>query len=219
MAKLADSLGAKYIGGHYDYISHTELAQRPAEAEKRLLDSLLRMAEGCAKYGIESIFLEQMYIPNLKPYTIEEAQRFLGWLNERAAVPFNMQLDTGHMALASKEDPAHTDRDKDPYAWLSESYPKSNMYWIHAQQTERDKTHHWPFTQECNRRGFISLERIIESAAASGVEQAFASFETLYPRGTAMEVITRDLVESAQTFRKAFENCGYVGENDVFTKR
>ena len=218
MTDLAVALGARVISGHFDYISRTEIARAEKKALNRLLENLLRLAEFCAARKIEGIYLEQMYTPSLKPYTIVEAKKMMRWLNQRAAVPYYLQIDTGHMALAPPEYEDHTDADKDPYQWLATRFPGADRVWVHLNQTDRTHTRHWPFTPRYNRRGIISPERVIQSVEKSGVREAYLSFETLYPRGTPLAQITENMRGSAQRFRKAFAALGYTEHNGVFAK-
>ena len=134
-------------------------------------------------------------------------------------MPYYLQIDTGHMALALPEYEAHTDADKNPYHWLASRYPGVDKLWVHLNQTDRTHTRHWPFTPKYNRRGIISPQRVIQSIEKSGVREAYLSFETLYPRGTPLAQITEDMAGSARQFRKAFAKLGYAEANGVFEKR
>ena len=209
LTELAEALGVKHIGGHFDYISLRDSEKHPEEAVRRMLDGLLRLAELCAGRGIESIFLEQMYTPQLKPYTINEADHILEYLNERAAVRFDILVDTGHMALVPRGDRNHTNRDKDPYIWLSHKYPSVKKLWVHCQQTDREHTRHWPFTSRYNRLGYIAPDSIVQAALMSGCETIYLAFEVLYARGTPITQINGDMKVTGERFRRALHKAGY----------
>ena len=216
MVDLAAALGARFATGHFDYMSKTDLRERPAQAEQRMLDGLLIMAEYAAERGIEGLALEQMHGPQLRPYTVEQAQRFLEWLNERSAVPIYLLADTGHMAHVDPTDPDHGEKDKDPYYWLSQKYAGLDKIFVHLQQTDTLASRHWPFTEPYNQRGFISPEDVIRSIQRSNVAEAYLSFEVLYPRGAKMAEIVQDIGRSVKAFVDAFDRCGYVRNGAAF---
>jgi sugar phosphate isomerase/epimerase len=218
MVDLAAAMGARFIAGHYDYISQTDIRRSPERALERLLERLLRLAVYARRKGLEGICLEQMYTPHLKPYTVAEGQQMIGALNARSAVPFYMHCDTGHMAVGPAEDKKHTTKDKDPYFWLRQRWGGTKKLFVHLQQTDATGSRHWPFTPRCNRKGMVVADKVIEAIEDSGVEEAFLSFEILYPRGTPIKAITPDVVESVRHFERAFKRRGYRVKEGVCTK-
>ena len=218
MVDLAAALGAPFATGHFDYISKTDLRERPAQAEQRALDGLLLMAEYAAERALEGLALEQMHGPQLRPYTVEQAQRFLAWLNQRSAVPIYLLVDTGHMAHVDPGDANHTEKDKDPYHWLSQKYAGLDKVFVHLQQTDNSGSRHWPFTETWNRCGIISPERVIESIERSGVAEAYLSFEILYPRGQETQPIAEGIQQSVRMFVDAFGRAGYARHGDTFER-
>ena len=218
MVDLAVAMGARFIAGHYDYISQSDLRARPEKAVERLMKNLVRLAAYAKRQGLEAICLEQMYTPHLKPYTVAEGQQMLVDLNSRSDVPFYMHCDTGHMAVGSKDDKDHTAADKDPYYWLRQRYAGMKKVFVHLQQTDAYASRHWPFTPQHNRNGIIQADKVIEAVQTSGVEEAFMSLEILYPRGTAIDRITPDIVESVRHFEAAFKAKGYKVADGVCTK-
>jgi hypothetical protein len=211
-------MGARFIAGHYDYISQSELRAWSGKMMDRLIGRLLRLAAYAKGKGLEGICLEQMYTPHLKPYTVAEGKEMLETLNARAAVQFIMHADTGHMAVAAKEDKNHTAQDKDPYHWLRQTYGGMRKIFIHLQQTDAVASRHWPFTPERNKQGIIEAKKVIEAIEESGVEEAFLSFEILYPRGTMIDKITPEIVESVRHFEKTFVEMGYKVKDGVCMK-
>jgi hypothetical protein len=205
---LALRLGGRYISGHYDCLGKRDLAENFDAAIERMIDGLVRVGEYAAKVGLEAIFLEQMHRPQLQPNTLSRGHRILEELNARSPVPFHMHLDLGHAAPVF-DDPSHTARDKDPYAWMAEPWGANRIVLIHAQQCDREASRHWPFTPEYNRRGIIDARRCIEALASSGVGEAVIALEVLYPRGTRIEAIEPDIVASAEYWREALRGLGY----------
>ncbi len=205
---LALRLGARYISGHYDCLSKRDLDSNFEGAIERMTDGLVEVGKYAAGAGLEAIFLEQMHRPQLQPNTLERAHRILDALNARSPVPFHIHLDLGHAAPVF-DDPTHTARDKDPYAWMAEPFGRNEITLVHAQQCDREASRHWPFTPQYNRRGIIDAGRCLSALAASGVGEAVIALEILFPRGTRIEAIEPDLVASAEYWRQALRAEGY----------
>jgi sugar phosphate isomerase/epimerase len=217
MVDLAIALGARFIAGHYDYMTLSDLADRRDDSLRRLIAGLIELSRYAEEKGLEAICLEQMYLPSLKPYTIQEGKTLIEELNSKSSIPFYIHLDTGHMAVGPN-DGVHTDEDKDPYRWLSENYGGMPRMFVHLQQTDKEASRHWPFTAEYNEKGFIDGRKVIEAIEESGVEEAFLALEILYPRATPLDAITPDIVESVRYFDNILTGMGYSGENDVYVK-
>ena len=214
---LALKLGAPYVSGHYDCISKPDVAQDLAGAIDRLVAGLLEVADYAAQVGLRGIFLEQMHRAQLQPYTIAGAHDLLNRLNRRAAVPFHIHVDTGHAAFI-RGDPAHTGPDKDIYRWLAEPFGRNEVLLIHAQQCDRKASRHWPFTERYNRLGLIDGRQVIRAVERSGVPRCVIALEVLFPRSTPIEVIRPAMVESADYWRHAFKDEGYVCREGLFVK-
>ena len=205
---LARALGARYVSGHYDVMSKRNMAARFDVGMQRIVDGLVEMSRYAAQAGLEAIFLEQMHRPQLQPNTIARGHALLDAINARSAVPVYMHLDLGHAAPVF-DDPAHGPRDKDPYAWLAEPWGANRLVLVHAQQSDRLASRHWPFTPEYDARGIIDVRKCIEALASSGVSEAVLALEVFFPRGTLIEEIEPAIVESAACWRRGFEALGY----------
>lgn len=214
---LSLKLGGRFISGHYDCISKPDVRQDLARAIDRLVEGLLEVADYAAEVGLAGIFIEQMHRAQLQPYTIAGAHDLLGRLNQRAAVPFHMHLDTGHAAFI-RDDPAHTAADKDIYRWLAEPFGRNEILLIHAQQCDDRASRHWPFTPEYNRRGIVDARRVIQAVEQSGVERCVVALEVLFPRSTDLDVIRPAMVESAAYWRAAFQSEGYRESDGVYLR-
>jgi hypothetical protein len=205
---LTVALGGRYISGHYDLMSKRDMAERFDVAMKRIVNGMVAVSRYAAKKGLEGIFLEQMHRPQLQPNTIARGHQLLDAINKRSAVPVYMHLDHGHAAPVF-DDPAHGPRDKDPYAWMAEPWGAGRMVLVHAQQSDAVASRHWPFTAECNAKGIIDVRRSIQTLASSGVAEAVIALEILFARGTSIETIEPQIVESAVHWREALESLGY----------
>jgi len=207
---------AAYISGHYDCLSKPQLQELDSWID-RMCDEMVAISEYAAEKGLKAIFLEQMHRPQLQPNTIERGQYILDRINRNSAVPVHMHLDTGHMAHV-KDDPTHTDRDKNPVNWFEIKWGRNEMLLVHAQQTDTQASRHWPFTAEYNRKGIIDALEIIRRIERSCVKEAVIALEILFHRGTDIDVIEPQLVESADYWRDTFKQAGYIEKDSVFTK-
>lgn len=214
---LSLALGAKHISGHYDCLSKPQMAEDLDGWIDRVCDELASFTEYAAEKGLKAVFLEQMHRPQLQPNTIERAHYMLERTNSKSAVPVHIHLDLGHMAHV-REDPAHSERDKDPYEWLAEPFGDNQMLLIHAQQTDGKASWHWPFTPEYNEKGIIDALEVIRAVERSGVAEAVVALEVLFPRGTDIEKIEPAIAESAEYWRRAFGEAGYMEKEGAFVK-
>jgi D-erythrulose 1-phosphate 3-epimerase len=176
-AELAVEMGAPALGGHWDALS-VEVLENPArtsEAKKRLYKTFRDLSARLKGTGLKSIYQEQMYIPSEKPWTLDECEEFLIEVNrDNPGLPVYVTLDVGHMAgvhygLAGPG--------LDYIAWLERFASVAEV--IHLQQTTADASHHWPFTEEFNRRGHVDIESTLDAirfAHEHHDEQPFAPF-------------------------------------------
>mgnify|MGYP001197133240 CR=1 FL=1 len=116
--------------------------------------------------GMDYLTFEPMSIPREMANTVEETKELLARLNDGAGLPFKLVLDVGH---------APHPNDRDPYRWVRELGAVSPI--IHLQQTERDHSRHWPFTDEYNKLGIIHGEPLLAALEASGATEAELVFE------------------------------------------
>lgn len=208
-AELAAALGAGYLTGHYDNMSRPDWKADPWRAVGWVNDALLDLSHTAARLGLKGIFIEQMHRPQLQPNTIPNLHRILSELSARSpGVPFYPHLDVGHAAQV-RDDPNHTARDKDPYAWLAEPFGRSDLVLIHLQQSDDHGSRHWPFTPEYNAKGIIEADRTLAAIRRSGVAHAVCSLEIFFPRGTDIAEIRPAMVESARYWREALARNGF----------
>jgi len=215
---LALKLGAPYVSGHYDCISRPDVTGNFAAARARQIEGVIELSHYAAERGLECIFLEQMHRKQLIPYTIRGGQEILDEINARSAIPVRMHVDTGHAAHV-RDDPEHTDEDKDPYAWLAAQYTDNRLLLVHVQQTDDQASRHWPFTDEYNARGIIDAGRAIRAIESSSVAHAVLALEILYPRGTDIGEISDGITASADYWRDALAATGYTEREGVYEKK
>ncbi len=167
---LAVAMGADRIGGHWDAISVEVIEDERAyrSAIGRVQSIFRELARGAAAKGIGAIYNEQMYIPSEIPWTLQQAEEFLLAVNrDREGCPVLLTIDVGHQAgmYYGLGGP-----DLDYVEWCRRFGAVSEI--IHLQQTTRDASHHWPFTEEYNQRGEIEIPAILDA-----LEQSHHEFE------------------------------------------
>lgn len=169
---LALGMGAQRVGGHWDAIPVEDLEDeaRAQAVENRTIAQFRDLAAYGAKVGLAALYNEQMYTPSERPWTIKGSLRFLHAANEdRPGTPIYLTVDVGHQAGMHY---GLSGEDLDYRAWLRSLAPYCEV--IHLQQTTPDGSHHWPFTDEYNRRGHIRMEEVLD-AISRGFSQAHSN--------------------------------------------
>lgn len=168
---LAVALGARAVGSHFGIlsvydVSHVARYNARVQEAIRLWQELSFYAQ---EKGLEFLFFETMSIPREMGYTISQARSLWEKLNARAGVPIRMCLDVGH---------APHPIERDPYAWLEALGAQAPL--VHLQQTEAGHSRHWPFTPEYNAQGIVDPQRVLETIAATGIDEVWLGFEILH---------------------------------------
>jgi len=196
---VAGKLGCRGIGGHFDTISSTDLAN--PERYNLLLDNLISMFQHlsviASEKGQEFILWEQMYAPSEVPYTIEQTRQLMEKVNDGASVDILLTLDTGH---ACCQNFAHDPEDRNPYNWLKRFAPISPV--VHIQQTNSEESCHWPFTKKYNERGIIEAEKVIEAIQSSGAKEVFLILEIFFGLGQPDQQVLDEMAESVEYWRE-----------------
>ncbi|ACK41726.1 MULTISPECIES: sugar phosphate isomerase/epimerase family protein [Dictyoglomus] len=167
---IVKEMGAKYLGGHWDALS-VEVLQDPEKTRERIkyvYETFKELAKIAKEKGLLGISNEQMYIPSEKPWTLQEAEEFLIEVNKKNdGVPIYITIDVGHQAGMhyglSGEDLSYEE-------WLKRFAVFSPI--IHLQQTTRDASAHWPFTEEYNAIGHVKIEKVL-----SAIEYSFKHYK------------------------------------------
>lgn len=162
--EIASDIGAWCAGGRCDAYSN-EALNNSKELEKRynyVVESLREMASFGKEKGLESIYFEQMYAPSLKPYTMDETEKYIVDLNKNAEdmIPIRPVLDVGH---ACAQDFGISGDDLFYERWI-ERYGAACRI-IHIQQTPRNKSEHGAFA--AGVEGDITIEGIVDSLEKS----------------------------------------------------
>jgi len=201
--KLASTMGAKGIAGHFDTIS----ARNVGDPEKysfyvnHLISAFQHLSRISAEQGLEFLLWEQMYAPSEVPYTLDQAE----WMIKRANngdvhVPIYLAIDVGH---ACCQNFASAPEDKDPYAWIRHFAHLAPV--IHLQQTNGVESCHWPFTKEYNKKGIIDGERVIETIDETEAKEVYLILEIFFSLGQTDEEILDAMEESVEYWRRCLD--------------
>jgi sugar phosphate isomerase/epimerase len=194
--KLLDmgrQLGAKNAGSHFGIMTFDTYDHE--DKRKYIVDEGVKGWQDLSFYardlGYDCLIFEPMSVPREMANTIEETRELMDRVNAHCGVPLKVCLDVGHA-------PAPTQRD--PYPWIEALAADSPV--IHLQQTVLHKSNHAPFTEEANRTGIITRERVMEAVKKTGAQDIFFAFEISHREHWDTEFhIIRDLKESVEYFR------------------
>lgn len=187
-------LGAKTGGSHFGIL--TFASYNDEDLRKKLIDDCVSLWQELSHYasdkGYEALIFEPMSVPREMANTVEESLDLMNRVNENSSIPMRICLDVGHA-------PHPTQRD--PYKWIERLGAFSPI--IHLQQTELNRSNHWPFTGEYNKKGIIHPEKVISSLKKSGATQSLLMFEISHREhwDTDFNVID-DLKTSADYWRQ-----------------
>jgi sugar phosphate isomerase/epimerase len=193
-ATISRRMGARATGGHFGILTFEDYDN--LERREYLIGEAVKhwqeLSWHCKDLGMEYLLFEPMSIPREMANTVEDTKELLERINDGAGLPVRVCLDVGHAP--------HPD-DRDPYRWLRELGSVSPI--IHVQQTDKDHSRHWPFTEEYNRIGIIHGDRVIEALRESGATEAEIVFEISHRESWSTEFrIIEDHVNSVKYWRQ-----------------
>jgi len=134
--------------------------KRREEILNRAVEAYHRLANYAKSVGLKYLLYETTSVPRETGATFAENDWILSRLKD-AALPMMLCLDVGHR---NQEIPGAPETD--PYAWIRRYGQVSPL--IHIQQCNAGASHHWPFTPECNAKGDIVPEKLIQVVEKSG---------------------------------------------------
>ncbi|OMF34590.1 D-erythrulose-1-phosphate dehydrogenase [Paenibacillus sp. FSL H8-0548] len=197
-ADISVQMGARTTGSHFGILTfadYDDVRRREYMIEEGI-KNWQELSWYCKELGMEYLNFEPMSIPREMANTVEDTKELLARLNDGAGIPFKVCLDVGH---------APHPNDRDPYRWVRELGSVSPI--IHIQQTEKDHSRHWPFTEEYNKLGIIHGEPLIEAIEQSGATDAEIIFELSHREAWSTDFrIIQDHVESVNYWRQFIKN-------------
>ncbi|BBH22138.1 aminotransferase [Paenibacillus baekrokdamisoli] len=197
-ADISVQMGARTTGSHFGILTFADYdnVQRREYIIEEGIKHWQDLSWYCKELGMEYLNFEPMSIPREMANTVEDTKELLARLNDGAGIPFKVCLDVGH---------APHPNDRDPYRWVRELGSVSPI--IHIQQTEKDHSRHWPFTEEYNKLGIIHGEPLIEAIEQSGATEAEIIFELSHREAWSTEFrIIQDHIESVNYWRQFIKN-------------
>ena len=198
LAQTGARLGSVGMGSHFGILSMRDYLDedRREEMTDIAIQGWRRIAEAAKGFGLEYLVFEPMSVPREFGCTIASTHELLERLNRDIAIPMRLCLDVDHGDVAS-EDP----RDIDPYVWLEEFGAVSPV--VHIKQASANKSRHWPFTAEYNKRGIIRPEKVLASLEKGGAKDAALIIECNWRERTPTDYrVVSDLKESVDYWRQ-----------------
>jgi sugar phosphate isomerase/epimerase len=191
---MGRALGAKNAGSHFGIMTF-DTYDNP-DKRKFILDKAVKGWQELSFYakdlGYDCLIFEPMSVPREMANTIEETRELLDAVNAKCGVPLKVCLDVGHAPHPSQ---------RDPYLWIEALAALSPV--IHLQQTVLHKSNHAPFTEEANKTGIITREKVMETVRKAGCTDALFAFEISHREHWDTDFrIIKDLKESVDYFRQ-----------------
>lgn len=182
-------LGGKSFGTCFAIL--TERCNSSPELRKEIIDDALaaygRLAEYAAEVGLSALAYEMTSVERESCATFIENDYVLK-ASESFAIPLRICLDLGHRNLDGLPEEA------DHLAWIRRYGSRCDV--IDCQQSDRDSSKHWPFTESTNAKGDIRGDTVVDAIRASGAFDVLLAFEI---RGAAFYPHERKYLESLRS--------------------
>jgi len=189
---IGSRLGCKTGGSHFGIMTFDSYKNKYNFILEEAVKGWQKLSFFAKDLGYESLIFEPMSVPREMACTVDESIKLMDMVNANCGIPMKICLDVGHAP--------HPD-ERDPYPWIEELGHLSPI--VHIQQTVLHKSNHSPFTEEFNKTGIISGEKVIAALEKSGCKEAILMFEIGHREhwDTDNNVIP-DLTESVKYWRK-----------------
>ena len=192
--RIGAKLGATSGGSHFGSMTFDTYNDEAKRA--RMTEATVKGWQELSKYakelGFTNLFFEPMSVPREYANTVAETLSLMNRVNEDCGVPMRVCLDIGHAP--------HPD-ERDCYPWLRALGNVSPI--IHLQQTQYNRSNHWPFTEEYNAQGYITGERVIEALQESGCKETTLILELAHREHWDTDFrVVEDHAASAAYWRK-----------------
>jgi sugar phosphate isomerase/epimerase len=190
---IGAEFGAKNAGSHFGIMTF-DTWDNP-DKRRFILNEGIKGWQDLSFYarekGFDCLIFQPMSVPREMANTIEETKELLDAVNANCGVPLKVCLDIGHAPHPSQ---------RDPYPWIEQLAAVSPV--IHLQQTVLHKSNHSPFTEEFNKNGIISREKLMDTVKKAGCTDSLFAFEISHREhwDTDFKIIG-DLKESVDYFR------------------
>jgi sugar phosphate isomerase/epimerase len=198
---LTGELGLAGTGGHVGAMSAPDWRDPDARATRwtDLKASLATLSARARRAGLVYFLIENL-VPVREPATMAQVADLLT-AGDDEHVPIGACLDLGHMCVEGT-----TGTERDPYAWLTRF--GAELFEVQLQQSDSAGDHHWAFTPERNRQGRIEAGRVLDTLAATGVEDVTLILEMIPGWEESDDQLRADLAASAEYWRAAIDARG-----------
>lgn len=189
-------LGGKSFGTCFAI--QTVRSNNDPDLRKKNIEDALAAYERLARYakrrGLKALAYEMTSIPRETCANFEENDYVLK-RGQKFAIPLRVCLDLGHRNMGG------TPEEQDHLAWIRRYGKYCDV--IDCQQSDLSGSHHWPFTEENNRRGIIRGDEVVRAIEESGAEEIMLTFELRCPAYFPQEnKFTDNLAASVAYWRK-----------------
>ena len=189
---IGSRLGCGTGGSHFGILTFDSFENRYDYLVEEGVRGWQKLSFRAKELGYESLIFEPMSIPREMGNTAGESLELMDRVNAHCGVPMKICLDVGHAP--------HPD-ERDPYPWIEKLGKVSPI--IHIQQTALHRSNHAPFTEEANRGGNITGEKVMAALEKSGCEETSLMLEISHREHWDSDFrIIPDLAESVQYWRK-----------------
>ena len=190
--EMGQKFGAKTLGSHFGILTFDAFEHNYDFLVGEGVKNWQKLTFYAKELGYEALIFEPMSVPREMAHTIPEAKELMDRVNANCGVPMRLCLDVGHAP--------HPDY-RDPYPWVTQLGRYSPI--VHIQQTVLNKSNHAPFTEEQNKTGIISGEKLMAAMEKSGLEETVLMFEIGHREHYDTEFkIIDDLKESVKYWRQ-----------------
>jgi len=189
---IGSKLGCTTGGSHFGILTFDSFENNYDFLVEEAVKGWQHLSFFARELGYECLIFEPMSVQREMACTVAETERLLNMVNANCGIPMKVCLDVGHAP--------HPD-ERDPYPWIEKLGMVSPI--IHIQQTVLHKSNHSPFTEEYNKDGLISGDRVIASLEKSGCAETILMFEISHREHWSTDAkIIGDLAESVRYWRK-----------------
>lgn len=198
-ADLTVDLGCDTIGSHFGILTLKDNAD-PKVREQRLqqnIDGWHEVAEYASNIGIKQVLWEPMSIEREFGETIHRCRHLQDRVNQNSPLPFKICLDVDHGDLSSTNPD-----DTNPYKWLQAFSKEAPI--IHLKQSSKNKSGHWPFTDEFNKDGRINAKEFMDFYNTLNVEKCEFVLECSFREREPADSSVLDALKSSVNYWRPY---------------
>ena len=197
LADIAIRVGAYDLSSHFGIMCYEDFHDENKRelTLKKTVEAWKEIAEYGKKIGLKSLSWEPMSIKREYGETIGETKRIQKLL-EGSALPIYICLDVDHGDISSKNPDDFNYR-----KWLS-AFANISPF-VHIKQSLKDKSCHYPFVEEYNKKGDVTPKEVIEILKEKEATDTILFLELSFrEREPTDSLVLKHLKESAEYWKK-----------------